>query len=94
MTDQTSSSITHSTVDTSDPPYLCKTCNRRFKTQALLIHHCGVRHPDTLDEGEKEQLSELYQEEEAQLRRFRIIALGGIVLLYFGFFFMYAIFAV
>ncbi|SEO97842.1 hypothetical protein SAMN04487948_109118 [Halogranum amylolyticum] len=82
-----------STPDAADAPYRCDICGGAYPTETLLIHHRGVRHPDELSETELDQYRDAYEEEESQLRRFRIVALGGIVLLYFGFLFMYAIFA-
>lgn len=81
-------------TDGADAPHTCETCGQAYPTETLLIHHRGVRHPDDLDDAERERYREAYEAEEATLRRFRIIALGGIVLLYFAFLFMYAIFAV
>lgn len=73
--------------------YTCERCGQAYPTETLLIHHRGVRHPGDLSETELEQYRDAYETEESQLRRFRIVALGGIVLLYFAFLFMYALFA-
>ncbi|SDM21954.1 hypothetical protein SAMN04487949_1317 [Halogranum gelatinilyticum] len=81
-------------TDGTDAPHICETCGGAYPTATLLIHHRGVRHPNDLDEAELERYRDAYAEEEATLRRFRIIALGGLVLLYFSFLFMYASFAV
>lgn len=80
-------------ADATDAPYRCDSCGGAYPTETLLIHHRGVRHPNELSEAELEQYRDAYEEEESQLRRFRIVALGGIVLLYFAFLFMYALFA-
>ncbi|EJN60130.1 hypothetical protein SAMN04487950_2484 [Halogranum rubrum] len=93
MTNTHTTSTGESVSDAPDAAYICATCGQAYPTETLLIHHRGIRHPDDLSETELEQYHEAYAEEEATLRRFRIIALGGIVLLYFGFLFMYAVFA-
>jgi hypothetical protein len=47
-----------------------------------------------LDDVDQQAFRDAYQQEEAALTRFRIIALGGLVLLYFGFLLVYAVLAV
>jgi len=46
-----------------------------------------------LDEDDQQTFREAYQEEEESLTRFRILALGGLVALYFGFLLVYAVLA-
>ncbi|MFB6233435.1 MAG: C2H2-type zinc finger protein [Haloarculaceae archaeon] len=61
------------------------------KTQYRL--HLGVEHYDQLSDAEREGFHEAYRAEADALDRFRIIALGGLVLLYFGFLLVYALLA-
>jgi hypothetical protein len=46
-----------------------------------------------LEESERAAYRSALADEEADLRRFRIVALGLLVLVYFGFLFAYALFA-
>jgi len=68
----------------------CRVCGRTFPEPRLLALHRGVRHPDTLTDAELSAYREAYREEESALQSFRLRALGGLVLLYFGFLFLYA----
>jgi hypothetical protein len=71
----------------------CDTCGREFPTDRLLVLHRGVRHPSTLSTAERETYREVYLDEEDQIRSFRLRALVVLVVLYFGFLFLYAGFA-
>ena len=73
------------------PTYRCGYCGRPFADESYLTLHHGLAHADVLTDEEREAFEEAYQEENASLRRFRIIALGLLVLLYFGFLFVFAI---
>jgi hypothetical protein len=75
------------------PEHVCDVCGRAFHTDDLLVLHRGVRHPDVLAAAEREAYREVYAAEERALRSFRIRALGGIVLLYFGLLFLYVFYA-
>lgn len=80
-----------------EPPgtdqFACRTCDRTFATDRLRVLHRGVRHPAEMTEAERESYREAYREEEAEIRSFRIRALGVLVLLYFGFLIVYALIA-
>ena len=73
--------------------YRCRVCGRSFPAAHLLVLHGGVRHPSELTERESAEYRAEYEREERQIRSFRIRALGTLVVLYFGFLFMYAIYA-
>ena len=73
--------------------YRCRVCHQSFPQQHLLILHRGVRHWSDLTEEERSQYRREYEHEEQQIRSFRIRALGVLVVLYFGFLFLYAIYA-
>jgi hypothetical protein len=74
-------------------PERCRVCGREFPDADLLALHRGVRHAGALDADELEAYREAYRAEESRLRSFRLRALGVLVLLYFGFLFLYAAFA-
>lgn len=71
----------------------CRVCGRTFPEARLLALHRGVRHPEALSEAELSAYREAYQAEQSALRSFRLRALGALVLLYFGFLFLFAVFA-
>ncbi|WP_049987153.1 hypothetical protein [Halobellus rufus] len=73
--------------------HVCADCGRRFYTEDLLVLHRGVTHPEALDAAERDAYREAYAAEERAIRSFRLRALGILVLLYFGFLFLYVIYA-
>ena len=75
------------------PTNTCEYCGRPFATQNRLNLHRGLAHYGVLDETEKEAFETARSNEEDDLRLFRLKALGMIVILYFGFLFLYAIYA-
>ncbi|SFR61596.1 DNA-binding protein [Halogeometricum limi] len=71
----------------------CRVCGRTFPETRLLVLHRGVRHPSVLTDAEREAYREAYRAEEEEIRSFRLRALVVLVVLYFGFLFLYAGFA-
>ena len=88
-------SLARTDVETAVPPdaptHVCAYCDRPFADESYLVLHRGLAHAADLSEEEREAFSEAYDEEEADLNRFRIIALGLLVILYFGFLFVFAV---
>jgi len=84
-------------VETEVPPDReaprCERCGRPFAAAPALALHRGLAHGDDLDPAEREAYAAALDDERADLRRFRIVALGALVLLYFGLLFAYAVFA-
>lgn len=78
-------------VPPGETPEICDRCGRPLRTERLLALHLGLDHYADLEEPEREAFREAYREEEADIRRFRIVALGALVLLYFGFLIIYAL---
>ena len=74
------------------PTHDCGRCGRPFAREELLVLHRGLAHYDDLTDAEREAFRTAYDGEAADIRRFRIVALGGLVLLYFGFLLAYALF--
>jgi len=91
MTDVQSGAVARDVGET--PAYDCEDCGRQFYTEDLLILHRGVTHPNALDEAERDAYREAYAAEERAIRSFRLRALGILVLLYFGFLFLYVFYA-
>ena len=77
-------------ADGGDAPATCRHCGRSFPSTRTLVLHRGVRHPEALSADERAAYRDAYADEEAQLRSFRLRALAVLVLLYFGFLFVYA----
>jgi hypothetical protein len=83
------------TVETTVPPgapvHRCAYCGRPFAAESYLALHRGLAHADVLSAAEREGFEAAYADEESDLGRFRIVALGLLVLLYFGFLFTFAV---
>lgn len=75
------------------PEDRCEYCGNPFPTSDRLVLHKGLKHPQLLDDEEEEAFLAARSDEEDELRTLRLKALGALVLLYFGFLFLYAIFA-
>lgn len=75
-------------------PVVCEYCGFPLPDETQHELHLGLEHYGQLSEEQREAFVAAYQAEEASLNRFRIIALGGLVLLYFGFLIVYALLAV
>ena len=73
------------------PVYECERCGQPFAGEERLALHRGLEHPGDLDEAEVEAFREAHADEEADLRRFRLKALGTLVVLYFGLLMVYAV---
>jgi hypothetical protein len=73
------------------PTHRCDYCERPFARESYLTLHHGLAHDGVLTDEEREAFEAAYAEEQASLRRFRIVALGLLVLLYFGFLFVFAV---
>lgn len=72
---------------THDCPY----CGRPFAAEEYRTLHVGLDHHDECTEAEVEAFRAAYRGESEELRLFRLKAVGGLVLLYFGFLFTYSI---
>lgn len=71
-------------------PAVCERCGAPFPTEQLLALHRGRAHDD-LTESERQAYAASLDAEATALRRFQFLALGALVVLYFGFFFAYAL---
>jgi len=80
------------TDETSDATgRVCPYCERRESTADLLALHVGEEHWEAASAEERERYETAYEVESEELWRFRLIAVGALVVLYFGFLFAYAI---
>lgn len=79
--------------DAGDPPHRCDRCGRPFDRETWLTLHLGHAHPADLSDDEIERFREAHADEEDALARFRLLALGALVLIYFGLLLVYALLA-
>lgn len=84
------------TTDRYDVPpdtdvHRCSYCSRPFGDEERLALHRGLEHPDRIDAGEQTAFEAAYEDETETLRRYQIIAIGAIVLLYFSLLIIYAL---
>ncbi|MFC4437101.1 MULTISPECIES: hypothetical protein [Natrialbaceae] len=73
-----------------EPTVRCPYCGVPFHERRLRTLHCGLEHPDRLSDRERAAFERAYLEEDAEIRRFRLYALGTLVLVYFVMLFLYA----
>jgi hypothetical protein len=73
-----------------DPPHDCPSCDRRFHRVSYLALHRGQAHGDELTDAERAAYEAAREEEEEELRMFRLQALAALVFIYFGFLLVYA----
>jgi hypothetical protein len=73
--------------------YECPHCGRLFPRERYRDLHRGQAHPAALSEAEVDAYRAATDDEWDDLRRFRIVALGALVVLYFGFLLAFAVFA-
>jgi hypothetical protein len=80
-------------VDVPDgaPVHECPVCGRPFETERYLALHRGLAHPDSTTAADREAFAEAREEEAAAIRRFRLKALGAIILVYFVLLMVYAL---
>ncbi|WP_224336942.1 hypothetical protein [Haloprofundus halobius] len=74
-----------------DVAFRCRYCGDPFVEERHLALHRGLNHANDLTETEREAYRDAYADEEADLKRFRLVSLGALVVLYFGFLFVYAV---
>ncbi|WP_226010237.1 C2H2-type zinc finger protein [Halomicrobium salinisoli] len=78
-------------VPTDEPVYRCDRCGRPFAREDWLRLHRGVDHPGDLDDEEIAAYRDAFADEQADIRRFRLKALGALILIYFGLLMIYAV---
>ena len=74
-----------------EPAARCPYCDRPFRERRLETLHRGREHPERLSEDEREAYERAYLSERRELRRFRLLAIGAVILCYFGFLLLYAV---
>jgi hypothetical protein len=72
-------------------PVTCGYCGRPFAREEWLVLHRGLDHEAELDESERAAFQAAYEDEEADLRMFRLQAIGVLILIYFSFLIVYGL---
>lgn len=86
--------VTDTAVPESETPVAkCEYCGHPFPTADRLALHKGVEHAARIDDEERAAFVAARSDEADELRTVLLKAIGGIVLLYFGLLFTYAIVA-
>jgi len=73
------------------PVYECSRCGRPFESEDYLALHRGLVHGEDLDEAEREAFDAARDAESAAIRRFRLKAIGVVILVYFVLLMVYAL---
>jgi hypothetical protein len=77
-------------VPADAPRHDCDRCGAAFASERHLALHRGLEH-DGLTEPERTAFVEARDQEEDELRRYRILTLGALVIVYFALLFAYAL---
>ncbi|MFB6143640.1 MAG: C2H2-type zinc finger protein [Halorientalis sp.] len=80
-------------VPAGETPHRCARCGAPFADEQLLALHRGLEHAADLSATERTAHEEALEAEQAAVRRFRLVALGALVVLYFGLLVTYALVA-
>jgi hypothetical protein len=78
-------------VPADAPRHDCERCGAAFASERHLALHRGLAHDDELSDAERTAFVDARETEETELKRFRIVALGLLVLVYFALLFAYAL---
>jgi hypothetical protein len=77
--------------DEREAPFVCAFCGRPFAREEFRALHYGVDHGDALDDEQRAAYEAALDDEEAELRKFRLKAALALVLVYFGFLMLWAV---
>lgn len=80
-------------VPPEERPHECPYCGTPFPRERAHTLHVGLEHGERATEDEVEAFQAAYRDERPGLRRFQLLALAVLVVLYFGFLFAFAVFA-
>lgn len=78
-------------VPADDPQYDCAYCDRVFARERHRDLHRGQAHPDRVGESAAAAYRAAVESERESLVRYRYVALGALVVLYFGFLVAFAV---
>jgi len=72
----------------------CPYCDRPFATEDRVTLHVGLTHYDVCTDAEAEAFEDAYLAETGEIKRYRLKAAAVLILVYFGFLMVYAVFGV
>jgi len=72
----------------------CPYCDRPFASEERVTLHVGLTHYDVCTDAEAEAFEEAYLAETDEIKRYRLKAAAVLILVYFGFLMVYAVFGV
>lgn len=78
-------------VPPGEDPAICPHCGRQFPRERAVTLHVGLDHTEAASDEAVEAFQAAYRDERTELRRFQLLALAVLVVLYFGFLFAFAI---
>ncbi|MFD1512156.1 DUF7410 domain-containing protein [Halomarina rubra] len=82
---------TRAAPETTDDVFACRFCGRPFARAEYRALHYGLDHEASLDDDQRAAYDAALDEEEAELRKFRLKAALALVLVYFGFLLLWAV---
>jgi len=78
-------------VPGDDAAATCPYCGRRFPRERAVTLHVGLDHGDAASDEEVAAFQSAYRDERDELRRFQLLALAVLIVVYFGFLFAFAV---
>lgn len=75
----------------AEPAARCPYCHQPFHAVRFETLHRGLEHPSELSDRERAAFERAYADEVTDVRRFRLKALGTLLLVYFCLLFLYAV---
>jgi hypothetical protein len=72
----------------------CPYCDRPFAVEARVTLHVGLTHYDVCTDAEAEAFEDAYVAETDAIKRYRLKAAALLIVVYFGFLMVYAVFGV
>lgn len=82
------------TVPEDRAVHRCPYCDRPFAVEDRVTLHVGLTHYDVCTDAEAEAFEEAYLAETDEIKRYRLKAAAVLILVYFGFLMVYAVFGV
>jgi hypothetical protein len=83
-----------STVPGDRAAHRCPYCDRPFATEDRVTLHVGLTHYDVCSDAEAEAFEDAYVAETDAIKRYRLKAAAVLIVVYFGFLMVYAVFGV
>jgi hypothetical protein len=82
------------TVPEDATAHRCPYCDRPFAIEERVTLHVGLTHYDVCTDAEVDAFQSTYTAENEAIRRYRLKAAAVLIVVYFGFLMVYAVFGV